>query len=962
MRNPLPFPLKILIWVAGIFLTAGIQSTVSAQQTQAHSQDPSNFYEVKKVCEDYWKGRNPGRGEGYKPFKRWEWFWEQRVGRSGLFPPNEIIVREWDRYTPMNPSKTSGSSSPEWSPMGPFSTNGAYEGMGRINCIAFHPTDPNTFWVGTPSGGLWKTTDYGGSWSTNYDNNPVLGVSDMVIDPDNPTVMYLATGDGDLGSLSGMVGGTRGDNKSIGVLKSTDAGESWNPTGLSWVQSSSYLIRRIVMNPLNHSILYAATSCGIFMTSDGGMNWNLQQQGYFTDIAFKPGNPLTLYASSQYPSPTVQIYRTTDGGNTWNVVTSFGPVLRIKLAVTPQDPDLVEAVCVNIYNGLEGIYRSTDSGASFARFFTVATDCSNNLLNFSADPLTSGFACGGQGRYDLCYLINPSDINERWIGGVNIWKSSDAGQNWTLVAYFSPEYPQYPTVHCDHHWFAFHPLQPETFFTGNDGGVHYSKNGGASWRDISNGLQIGQIYKIGNSYTNPEILISGFQDNNSQIDSAGTWIAPYIIGGDGMDCFIDYLDPNTKYASNPRGFFYRTRDAAWNNTVTISDSIPGRPKGSWVTPFIMHPSDPDILYAGFRNIYRTEDQGDRWQKISALPDPDQPADSLVRNIMAAPSNPSVMVSATLYNIYRTRDEWMNYSEIEKGLPVDSVAITGIAVHALHPDTLWVTFSGYCAGKKVYRSSDGGNSWTNLSGTLPNIPVNCICFQKDAGDALYIGTDIGVFVRTASMNDWQLFGDGLPNVVVTDLEIQYMSGKIRAATYGRGLWESDLFVSPGTVQINAIPLPMNGGIASGQGVYNPGDNVTLRATPVAGRQFLGWYENGNAVSETPVYSFQANETRNLTALFSYPESVSPLEKKSIRIFPNPSAGLLQVVTGSELPAGISRITTTDMNGNQMMDRDASGLGDHFTLDLSGYPPGNYILCFLLKSGQKMSCKIILSGHR
>lgn len=953
--------MKTLICIACIFFTAGIRKALKAQQAPANNQSSSNFYEVKKACEDFWKDRKPGRGEGYKPFKRWEWFWEPRVGRSGVFPANEIIVREWNRYAIANPLKVSGDSSSKWSPIGPFTTNGAYDGMGRINCIAFHPADPNTFWVGSPSGGLWKTTDYGASWTTNFDNSPVLGVSDIVIDPDNPSVMYIATGDGDLGSLSGMIGGTRGDTKSIGVMKSSDGGASWNPTGLSWVQSSSSLIRRIVMNPLNHSILYAATSQGIYMTANGGIDWVLQQQGYFSDIAFKPGNPLIIYASTQYPSADVQIYRTTDGGNTWNAVTSFAAVIRIKLAVTPKDPDLVEAVCVNIYNGLEGIYRSTDAGANFTRFFTVAADCSNNLLNYSAEPLTSGFACGGQGRYDLCYLINPSNINERWIGGVNIWKSSDAGKNWSLMTYFYPEYPQYPTVHCDHHWFAFHPLQAGSFFTGNDGGVHYTNDGGASWKDISNGLQISQIYKIGNSYTNPEIVISGFQDNNSQIDSAGTWISPYIIGGDGMDCCIDYLDPNTKYASNPRGTFYRTHDAAWNNTVTISDSIPGKPRGSWVTPFIMHPSDHKILYAGFRNIFKTADQGDSWQKISGLPDPDQPADSLVRNIIVAPSHPSVMYASTLYNIYRTTDGWMNYSKIETGLPVDSVAIIGIAVHPLHPDTIWVTFSGYCAGKKVFRSNDGGNSWTNLSGTLPNISVNCICFQKDAGDALYIGTDVGVFVMTSSMNDWQLFTNGLPNVIVTDLEIQYMSGKIRAATYGRGLWESDLYVSPGTVQINAIPLPMNGGSVSGQGVYHPGNNVTLKAIPTDVRKFLGWYENGNEVSDTSIYSFQANATRNLTALFSYPESVSPLEKERISVYPNPSSGLVQVVTGRELSAGISRITLNDMNGKLMMDNDGSGLKDHFTIDLSGHPPGSYILCFLLKSGGKLSCKIILSGH-
>lgn len=180
--------------------------------------------------------------------------------------------------------------------------------------MAFHPTDPNTFWVGTPAGGLWKTTNGGTSWTTNTDYFPVLGVSDIAVHPTNADILYLATGDGDLGNLSGLTGGAEGDTKSIGILITTDGGNTWYTTGLNWNVTDRKLIRRLLINPSNPQILIAAASDGIWRTTDGGATWFNTQPGYFMDLEYKPGDPSIVYASSFNYSGNAKIYRSTDSG------------------------------------------------------------------------------------------------------------------------------------------------------------------------------------------------------------------------------------------------------------------------------------------------------------------------------------------------------------------------------------------------------------------------------------------------------------------------------------------------------------------------------------------------------------------------------------------------------------------------------------------------------------------------
>jgi hypothetical protein len=840
------------------------------------SSNPT-FNEIRSAFYQYWDGREIEKGKGYKQFKRWEWYWEQRALPDGSFPSPSITWDEWNEYLRTHPeaeysNSGSRSASGDWIFKGPSTTPGGYNGLGRINCIAFHPTNANTFWVGTPAGGLWKTTNGGSTWTTTTDNLPVLGVSDIAVDPTNPNTMYIATGDGDAAlSLTALGATTAGDTKSIGVLKSTDGGNTWSQTGLNWSVTSAKLIRRLIINPNNPQILLAATSDGVYRTINGGTTWSNVMSGYFMDLEFKPGDPSIVYAASFKTQTTnASIYRSTNSGANWTGIVAYPIVSRINIAVTANWPDLVDAVCVNESDeGLAGLIFSDNSGASFTQYFNA--NCSNNLLHNSYNA--SG--CGGQGSYDLAYAINPNNSDEIWLGGINTWKTTDGGANWNVNTMWNSN-PSInpnnkPTVHADKHFFAFHPLLSNTLYDCNDGGLYRTTNGGASWVDLSNGLEISQIYRIGVSQTIQNNIICGLQDNGSREIYNNQWYEQ--TGGDGMECIIDYTNANMEYASYAYGVIYRTFNF-WQNQVTISDNIPllSGETGAWVTPFVMHPTNPQILYAGYKRLYRTTNQGNTWTPMSTFP----LTSSNLTSIAVAPSNSNTIYTSSKDTLYITYDGGASWYFNPKSFTQGNISY--LAVHPTNPQILWMTISGYLSGQKVYKSTDGGANWSNISGTLPNLPVNCIVYQNGSNDGIYIGTDVGVFYRNSLMSDWVVFNSGLPNVVVTELEISYNDNRLWAATFGRGLWQSDLYDCSGIV---ASISPASATICNG-------NSISLNAT---GGSSYSW-NNGSTSSSINVSPTQTT-TYTVTVISS---GCSATASRTVNVNPKPNAPTFAPTSG------------------------------------------------------------------
>jgi len=718
-----------------------------------------NFYEIQKSFDNYWIDKDyKEKGKGWKIFKRWEWFWGQRVYPDGKFPSSDRTYIEYQKRLKADKGRLDNTLTVgSWQNLGPTTNNGGYGGLGRINVVREHPSNTNIIFAGAASGGLWKSTDGGDNWSTNTDELGSLGVTDLVFDPDNANTMYMATGDGD-----------HSDAYSIGVLKSTNGGSDWNTTGLNWTQGNNRTISRLLINPDNSSTLFAGGSSGIHRTTNGGSDWSLVFYNMSVkDMEFKPGTPTTIYAARN------AIYRSTDNGTTWSQLTNGLPtsgIERIALAVSPNNANYVYALMSSTSgSGFLGLYRSTNSGDTWTQMSSTP-----NILGWNA----TGSDNGGQGWYDLCLAASPTDADEIYAGGVNIWKSTNGGTDWTRSTYWNSAYT--PTVHADQHDLWFRP-NSNTLYVGNDGGVYYTNNGGTNWSWIGSGLQITQFYRLGVSATNSNLVIAGAQDNGTKLKNGTTWSD--VIGGDGMECIVDHSNANVMYGSIYYGQIRKSTNGGSSfGTMTLPSEY-SNGYGAWVTPYVMHPTNSSILYAGYRNVFKTTNGGGSWTQISNF------TSGTLTVLQVAPSNANYIYCSTGGSYLKATTDggttWTQYA-----LPAYTL-LTYLAVDNDDPQNIWVTFSGYYSGQKVYNSTDGGQTWTNISGSLPNLPVNCIVHQKDYNDRIYVGTDVGVYYRDNNTSNWVSFNTNLPNVVITELEIQYSSNKLRAATFGRGLWEAEI---------------------------------------------------------------------------------------------------------------------------------------------------------------------------
>ncbi|MCX7551136.1 T9SS sorting signal type C domain-containing protein [Xanthomarina sp. F2636L] len=747
----------------------------------------ANFYDIQQDFEKYYNEKTGAsnkisRGTGIKQYKRWEYYWESRVDENGNFPSEGHVLKEMMRYNTLQTNALNRgytTNTGNWELVGPIAVpdngTGQLNGNGRVNCIAFHPTDPNTIFVGAPSGGFWKSTDNGSTW-TEYSNGLVrLGVSSIVIHPTNHDILYLGTGDRDAADAPGY-----------GVYKSVDGGLTWASSNAGMGNRTVY---EILMDPTNSDVLIASTNGNrIYKSTDAGLSWSYAStSSAMKDIAFKPGDSNTIYASGT----TVDV--STNGGNSFTQVTNGVPnggVYRIALAVSADQPDWVYLVAGD-GGGLEGIYRSEDSGVSFSTRTTTP-----NVLGYE----TNGSDSNSQAWYDLVIAADPTNANIIYTGGINIWKSIDGGATMNINTYWVGSTGTIDGVHADQHAFEFSPFTNDVY-SGNDGGVYYSADNGANWNDISSGLAIAQIYKIGVSQMSENLVINGYQDNGTAINRNAVFTTE--IGGDGMECIIDPTDDSYMYGALYYGDIRRSTNGGFSFSTIADNGTNGiNETGAWVTPYTLDPNTPARMFAGYDNVWRSDDvktPGSNsivWTRISNFG-----GTSNMVDLAVAPSNSNVMYvsrsgSGRFYYSNNALSASPTWTNLTSSLPTSS-SPKDIEIDPTDETHLFIAL-----GNDIYESTDAGSSWTNVSGTLPNISLNTIVIDASSPiEAMYVGMDVGVYYKDNTLADWEPFDTGLANLEITELEIHSntsdCNSKLFAATYGQGLWMSDL-KDPGNV--------------------------------------------------------------------------------------------------------------------------------------------------------------------
>jgi photosystem II stability/assembly factor-like uncharacterized protein len=676
-------------------------------------------------------------------FNRWFHLVEVRCYPSGNLPRPDVILAAQHKAKSKRANKQT-TGAPAWQPVGPTKVPTNHNGIGRINCIVIDPQDTNKLYVGAACGGVSISHDGGTTWVSNSDNFPSLSVADIAVNPLHTDTLYAATGDG-YGYETGGFNIFWGGLYSAGVMKSTDGGATWHTTGLSYLQTSRDIIQRLLIHSRNPNILMAATRNGIYRTTDAGATWSLVDGGHVFSMAFRPGSPDTVYAVNNS-----NLRVSYDAGANWQTLhLGINPTGdRCTIAVSPVAPNAIWVLDAN-----DKIQWSHNGG---------------NVFYTANPPDTANF----YGYYDRVLAVSPTDSNYVIAFGMIMAVSSNGGGAWSRLN---------PTndVHVDNHAATFNPLNAATIYTGNDGGISVTHDGGASWKNLGSGLMISQIYRMSSSQQNPYIMICGLQDNGTFCNNGTNWL--WRTGGDGEACAIHPWNDYLQVSSSQNGNFYISYDQGLNFTYLHITSQ----TGDWTAPVIFDPSNQSTIYFGFKDIFATYDQGSSFVNLTHT----TPFSGGATCLAIAPSSSNVIYAADKGTIYNTLNAGTTWTNVRGNLP--NLAITDIAVDPRDSMVVYVTLSGYTDGSKLFMSTTGGTTWINISSDLPNLPANCIAIDSSTPGAMFVGTDIGVYYTDSSQTGWTIYNTGLPNVIIDDLEVNWGNYNIRAATFGRGVWECKL---------------------------------------------------------------------------------------------------------------------------------------------------------------------------
>ncbi|MBU2019002.1 MAG: PKD domain-containing protein [Bacteroidetes bacterium] len=886
---------KIFALLAVISISSPFLSQSNRSWVELMDDSSATFTEIRNAFENEWSGKEITKGQGYKQFKRFEHFAAPRIYPSDK---TSILSTTYFEYLNFINQKKSikAKTANVWREVGPNTvpTNGG--GAGRLTFIQFHPNDVNTIFVGTPNGGLWKSVNGGSNWTNSNDYINVIGCSDMAINPIDPTIMYLATGDNDHYSTY-----------SVGVLKSIDAGLTWNPTGLSYATNSNVRIFKMMMDPSDPNVLIAVTTSGIQRTIDGGTVWTNVSSGNYRDLEVSPFDSDVWYATT-----TNGFKRSIDGGASWTTITSgtpAGALSRLAIATSANEPSSIWILAAKSNYSLEGVYKSTDAGLTF-------TKITNDGVNMLSGDL-NGADQGGQSWYDLAFGINPLNSSEMWIGGINTWKTMNGGTSWNIQSHWYGAGGT-PYVHADIHDIKFLPNSNDMVIL-CDGGMYKTVNSGTSFTDLSEGLSISQQYLISQASKNEDLLLAGHQDNGTnRFQGAGNWRR--VIGGDGMACLIDWDNNNRMVASYQYGEHRRST----NGGNSFGNIFNGLADGAWVSPIHQDPVNPNRIYAlGRSKLVISDNFGTSYTEQNTG------SSSTIVEMSICKSQPNVMYilqgTGGGARIRKSIDQGMTFTDVTGNLSSAAEKVN-VTVDPFNPDEVFVVYSGFSAANKVWKSTTGGTTWTNISTGLPNVPCNVLLVQEGTDQNLYLGNDFGVFYRDSITKTWEVYGDSLPNSEITDLDFYYPTNMLVAGTYGRGVWRvsamntsdfapiASFNSSNSTICENAV-INYTSTSANSPTQYQWTFQGGTPATSTSSNPTVQYANSGSFDVELTVTNSTGSDTYNSTA-YANVQNCAGLEEinsVALSIYPNPAKSTVTI----ECNEIIESIILIDVNGKQMM---------------------------------------------
>ncbi len=677
-----------------------------------------------------------------------------------------------------------------WEPMGPWNT------AGRVLALAINPQDDNTIYLGSASGGLWRSRSLGQGQSWEYVplGEPVLGVSSIAFAKGDSSLMYIGTGEVYNYQNTGTDGAYRSTRGSygMGILKSEDGGQTWIKS-LDWTYQQERGIQSIKVHPTDPNIVYAATTEGILKTVNGGVSWfNVHPVLMATDIEIMEGSPDNLVSShGNFGTDGAGIYRSTDAGNTWfKALTPDIEGFQGKIELTSN----ANKVMASVGNGF------TVQGPDNATWLL-----SSNNMGVTWQVESTFDYSRWQGWFAHDVAIDPNNENNIITVGINVAKSQTGGQDLVQISdggvalgtppIVGPDSSNPFFVHSDAHVVMYHPNVPDMVLIGTDGGLYVSMDNGGSFESRNGGLQTTQFYNgFSVSRQDPNFAMGGLQDNSTSIfRGSETW--QKAVGGDGSWTGINQIDDDIAYASAQHLYLVKSTNNGlgfnWAN-VLEDDAL-------FIAPYVISPSNPNKVYAGSRRIALTANNASSWD----FPGPTMNGDPAYSMAISESNEDVVYVGTAPDNLQRgvflTTNGAQSFTDISEGLP-DRFP-NDLAVDPTNDAIAYVTFSGFGTGH-IFKTEDYGNTWVDISYNLPDVPGNAIEVDPFNPGNLYYGNDLGVYFLEEDAQEWVSFDDGFYGAsIVLDLKVSYSDSSIWAATHGLGAFRRDLVRSSDPVFVD-----------------------------------------------------------------------------------------------------------------------------------------------------------------
>jgi photosystem II stability/assembly factor-like uncharacterized protein len=684
---------------------------------------------------------------------------------------------------------------------------------GRIDDFGVVESNPNIVYVGTASGGVWKTTNNGTTWEPVFDKEGVSTIGDIAIAPSDPAVVWVGTGEPNNRQSSSW-----GD----GIYKSLDAGKTWQNMGLR----ATLHIGRIVIHPKNPEVVYAAAlghlwgpnpERGVYKTTDGGKTWNqvlkINADTGVSDIAMDPESPDTLYAAAyerrRTPfgfnggGPDGGIYKTVDGGATWKKLTkglpyeNGGDVGRIGLDIYRKDSNIVYAI---VQHEKGGTYRSEDKGETWKKMGDT-------------NPRPS---------YYSQIRIDPNNDLRIWELGAQMFYSEDGGKTFLTQ--------RVKGIHGDFHAMWIDPADSSHVITGCDGGIHWSYDNGRTW-DFINTIAIGQFYEVGLDNEKPYKICGGLQDNGSWCGPSMSLTRDGIInsdwtlmpGGDGFYARIDYAEPWIVYTESQDGHISRRDEHTAQQREIMPEAKVGEPhyRFQWNSPMEVSSHDHKTIYYGGNYLFKSTDRGDSWTRLGGDlttgadrnklqvfgKTPDKNTLSRHDGVEEYPTittlNESPLTADVLWvgtddgNLQVTRDggkTWKNVAERVPGLPKGTY-VTRVVASKYAEGAAFATFDGHRTDDYnvyLFQTSDYGETWKAIRNGIPDSAgtVHVVREHPKSRNLLFAGTEFGLWVSWDHGSNWTALKNNFPTVPVDDIEIQAEQNDLVLATHGRSIWIFD----------------------------------------------------------------------------------------------------------------------------------------------------------------------------